>query len=227
MPAAYGEEDPRQTEPNWVDKWAFYVSVVGVLAVAFYGWQAWVANGLTRKLIGEGSRPFIQIIVDPTQQVKKVLRVRSDATSVNTIGITYSVWNIGKLPGKGKLRAIVKWSPIALTEPPDITQETMQEEFIWPNSGSAIPLVAYGADNMTDGEYADLRSGTGFVYFRAEMKYGIEGQYTTSVCWQISLAKANDDLTNPMMAKLAAFSLWPTETTAWPPVIQECPTAAN
>ena len=220
MPATNGEKNPRQPEPNWVDKWMLYVSVVRVLAVIFYGWQAWLANGLTRQLIGEGSRPFIQIIVDPMQQAKKVLRVRSDTTAINTIGINYSVWNIGKLPGKGKLRAVVEWSSTPLKEPPDITQEPLQEEFIWPNLNTTIPLIAYGNNDMTDGQYADLRRGTGFVYFRAEMKYGSEGQYTTSVCWQISLVKANDDLTNPMMAKFGTFSLWSDDT-------RQCPTAAN
>jgi len=220
MPTTNDDENPSQPEPNWVDKWMLYVSAAGVVAVVFYGWQAWVANGLTRQLIGEGSRPYVQIIVDPRQQVKKVVVAKNENSLINNIGITYALINNGKLPGKGKLRAIVKWSPVVLSDPPDISQAPIQEEFIWPNLVGTAPFTAVGTDDMTVGEFADLRNGTGCIYFRAEMTYGDDGQYTTSVCWQISLTKANDDVTSQMMAKLGYFSLWPDDS-------RECPTTAN
>jgi hypothetical protein len=44
MPAVSDEENPRQREPNWVDRWMLNVSAAGVLAVIFYGWQAWLAK---------------------------------------------------------------------------------------------------------------------------------------------------------------------------------------
>jgi hypothetical protein len=49
MPVENFDVPSASQQPNWVDKLMLCVNAVGVLAVAFYGWQAWVANGLTRK----------------------------------------------------------------------------------------------------------------------------------------------------------------------------------
>jgi hypothetical protein len=220
MEAATGRENPRQRQPNWVDKWTFYFSVLGVVAVCFYGYQAWVANGLTRRLIGENSRPFIQIDVAAEQQVKQITRIIAPETTISTIGVEFTLANIGKLPGKGILQSIIAWSPTPLSEPPDISRAEAHEVFVWPNVGD-FPRIAYGVDNMTDGQYSDLRKGTGYIYFRARLIYGEAQEYSTSVCWQISLTRANDDIANPMMAKLNEFTLWEREIT------NPCPTTAN
>ncbi|MGA7873192.1 MAG: hypothetical protein WCA22_20065 [Candidatus Binatus sp.] len=62
MPASDDEQNPRQPEPNWVDKWILYVSVAGVVAVIFYAGEARRQNGLIARSVEQevlNNRPVL------------------------------------------------------------------------------------------------------------------------------------------------------------------------
>jgi hypothetical protein len=62
MPATNGEENPRQREPNWVDKWMLYVSIAGVIAVIFYAVEARRQNSLIARSVEQevlNNRPVL------------------------------------------------------------------------------------------------------------------------------------------------------------------------
>jgi hypothetical protein len=61
MPLTRDNQNPHQADPNWVDVWTLVISAAGLIAVIFYGYQALVANCLTRKTLATTQRSHLGI----------------------------------------------------------------------------------------------------------------------------------------------------------------------
>jgi hypothetical protein len=204
-------------ECDWYQKGTLTVQTLTLVVLAItmkavfrYANDASRANDLTRRAIDVQSRPYIRIIVKPSQTVQRVERIMpGQQGAISTITLNFEVSNIGKLPAMGKLRRILEWSPTKLNSPPTLDGANETEEFTWPtlSTESWLPSTVLGDQNMTEGQHTDLRAGTGFIYFRAEMRYGESGQYTTAVCWQLSLTQVNKNAA--AMPNIDSFALCP------------------
>ena len=54
------EDHSHPAKPKWVEIGGFFISLATLAAVIFYGYQAWVANFLSRKVLAVNTRPYIQ-----------------------------------------------------------------------------------------------------------------------------------------------------------------------
>ena len=177
------------------------VLAITMVGVFWYAYEAANANKLTRQAIDVQSRPYLQILVN-RGDIQKATRpeMGPDAPTVITLG--FVVANTGRLPAQAMVQSLAKYSAEKLSVAPTLDGVKPEYHFIWP-PGAYEPFFALGNENISPGQFNDIRSGLGYVYFVAKVAYG---DYATGVCWQLPIEAVADLKTNPSGTNLGSIN---------------------
>jgi len=183
-------QQPRNSEPNWVEKWTLCTSVATFLvlaatlvAVICYVGQMKTANGLTRETLDAQTRPYVFPRVDyQTFQ-------GSTATSEGTRStVHFTLVNFGKFPAASEIKSRLVYTRAEITSV-DVNTSPVIHRFIFPTEVQQ-PIQAISETEPTPGDLEDMGKGRGHVYVGIVVNYR---GHMTKICQKYAL----DDTTQP------------------------------
>jgi len=201
-----GTQQPKRLSErlkNDCQKPRFWLEILGLLLIAYYAYQAAVANGLTRKALAVSTRPYIGVaFLDNDLYYVPVFRP-SRFTDMRNIQIQITYINFGKLPADALIRRVIVPSEKQLPGGPDTEGVTPIHQVLWPPPVSNPDMATLSKD-LTDNQLAEMNAGKyRWLYLRVQVEYG---PYHTNFCkeWKILVGSTNSSGVNkpvPMMTQ--------------------------